>query len=154
MKGIHTLLLIGTSIAIISPSAVAQLVPAGQKAELTVEYEFVSSGVRQDKYDTQEWKVHRLAVILLTLQAQKPTSLPALHKVEDGQRNDIAERQAAMDRAAKTMQPTMADMMQIAERCGLFQNRFNNAGAVVGLDEDGGGHFVYSYQEAPIWAYT
>ena len=118
MKGIHTLLLIGTSIAIISPSAVAQLVPAGQKAELTVEYEFVSCGVRQDKYDTQEWKVHRLAVILLTLQAQKPTSLPALHKVEDGQRNDIAERQAAMDRAAKTMQPTMADMMKIAERCG------------------------------------
>ncbi|SIR08709.1 hypothetical protein [Solilutibacter tolerans] len=118
MKSIRTLLLSGVSLAALAAPAAAQLVPAGRQAELTVEYEYVSDGARKDKYDSQEWQVRRLAVVSLTLQAQKPTSLPALHKVEAAQQKDIAQRQAAMDRAAKTMQPTMADMMKIAERCG------------------------------------
>jgi hypothetical protein len=45
-------------------------------------------------------------------------------------------------------------IVQISECCGLFQGRFNDSGVVVRLDEDGGGHIAYSYQETPIWAYT
>lgn len=118
MKNIHALLLFSASAAVTSTPAIAQLVPAGRQAELVVEYEYVSDGTRQDKFDTQEWRVRRLAIVSLTLQAQKPTSLPALHKVEDAQKKDTDQRQAAMDRAEKTMQPTMTDMMKIAERCG------------------------------------
>jgi hypothetical protein len=55
-----------------------------------------------------------------------------------------------VDRQTRSYQ----NVMQVAESRGLFQGRFNDLRAVVGLDEDGGGHVAYSYQEAPIWAYT
>ena len=118
MKNMWIRWLAGASIAAIAMPAAAQLVAAGRQAELTVEYEYVSDGTRQDKYDSQDWQVRRVAVVSLTLQAQKPTALPALHRIEGAQQRDIAQRHAAMDRAVKTMQPTMADMMKIAERCG------------------------------------
>lgn len=118
MSHLRILIPLAASVSAWAVPAAAQLVPAGRQAELTVEYEYVSDGTRQDKSDTQEWRIRRLAVVSLTLQAQKPTSFPALHKVDDAQRADIARRQAAMDRAARTMEPTMGDMMKIAARCG------------------------------------
>lgn len=95
-----------------------QTVAAGKQVEVTVEYEYVSNNQRADKYDVQEWQVRRLAVVSLTLKAEKPTEFPTLHKVEDAQKKDLDERQAAMDRASNTMQPTMNDMMAVAAKCG------------------------------------
>ncbi len=98
--------------------AAAQIVPEGQHVRLTAEYEYVSNSSRQDKYDTQEWQVRRFAVLTATLKAGKPSEIPVLHKMEANKKAEIDGRMAAGQRAAKTMQPTMADMMAIASKCG------------------------------------
>ena len=102
----------------VTTPAWAQTVAAGKQVEVTVEYEYVSNNKREDKYDLQQWEVRRLAMVALTLQAQKPTEFPTLHKQEEAQKKDVAERQAAMERAHGKMQPTMNDMMAIANKCG------------------------------------
>lgn len=110
-------ILVASALALTGP-AWAQIVPAGRQVELTVEYEYVSDGIRQDKYDIQEWKVRRFAAVTATLQAERPVSLPVMHKIDEKQQRAIAEQQSAMKRASEKMQPTMADMMALAEKCG------------------------------------
>lgn len=118
MAGKSVSLFLAASALGLAAPAWGQLVPAGQQVQLTAEYEYVSEGARKDKYDAQEWKVRRFAVVTATLQADQPASLPVMHKIEDKQQRELDERQAAMERASKKMQPAMADMMAVAEKCG------------------------------------
>lgn len=103
--------------ALVGPAA-AQLVAAGSKATITVEYEYVSKGKRQDKYDTNEWDVRRYVEVTGTVVATKPIPQPGLHKPDAAMTKDADDRMAAGQRAQKSLQPTMNDMMAIVEKCG------------------------------------
>lgn len=111
------LLIAGASLAVL-PAAAQGLVAPGTKVTVNVEYEYVSAGERKDKYDQNTWNVKRKSVVTATLKAEKPQPLPALHKMEAAQTQDLANKQAAAASAAKTMQPMMNDVMAIMEKCG------------------------------------
>lgn len=111
--------LIAAACSLVALPALGQaLANPGKKAQLTVEYEFVSAGERKDQYDLNQWAIRRLVTVTATLEAQKPHPLPALHKMEAGQTADMQEKQAAATRAATNMQPMMMDVMALMEKCG------------------------------------
>lgn len=111
------MLVAGCSLASL-PALSQEIVPAGTKAILTVEYEYVSAGERKDKYDTNTWSIKRMATVTATLKAESPMTLPALHKMEQAQVADLENKQAAATRAAGAMQPMMNDVMALMAKCG------------------------------------
>lgn len=111
------MLVAGCSLASL-PALSQEIVPAGTKAILTVEYEYVSAGERKDKYDSNTWSINRMATVTATLKAEKPMTLPALHKMEQAQAADLENKQVAATRAAGAMQPMMNDVMALMAKCG------------------------------------
>ncbi|MCA0174875.1 MAG: hypothetical protein LCH73_01085 [Proteobacteria bacterium] len=92
--------------------------PTGAPAVLTVEYSYVADGKTQTKYDLHEWRVRRSATLEARLAAKAPTSLPAMHSLDAGQKADMASKQARGQAAAKDMAPMMASAEQVMAQCG------------------------------------
>lgn len=121
------------------PASAQGLSPPGTKITVAVEYEYVSAGERKDKYDQNIWNIRRFAAVTATLSAQAAQPLPAIHKMEAAQTQDLAAKQAAAASAATTMQPMMNDMMALMEKCGedeaclereVMSYGFGNAGEI------------------------
>jgi|GEM_PF-1871901 len=118
LQSLRTALLVASCALAALPALSQEIVPAGTKAVLTVEYEYVSAGERKDKYDTNTWSIRRVATVTATLKAEKPMTMPALHKMEQAQVADLENKQAAATRAAGAMEPMMNDVMALMAKCG------------------------------------
>jgi len=94
------------------------LVGKGTRATVTVEMTYSAVGMKKDKYDPREWKVNRSATITAVYEAQKPQAMAQLRAPEAAQMADLRDKQATAVSAHKKMQPMMADMMKIVEKCG------------------------------------
>lgn len=103
-------------------SAQAQLlVPKGTKATLEVEYLYTAAGSsgRPNGTDTlDEWKVRRVVNVIAHYVAEEPIAIGVLHKPDAAQQADIDKKVAQTQAFGNKMAPSVADMMQIAERCG------------------------------------
>lgn len=117
-RTLRTALIAATCSLVALPALGQALATPGKKVLLTVDYEYVSAGERKDKYDLNQWTIRRFVTVTATLEAQKPQSLPALHKMEAGQVEDMQQKQAAAARSATAMQPMMMDVMALMEKCG------------------------------------
>jgi len=94
------------------------LVAKGTKATVTVEYAYAAAGMKKDKYDPHEWKVSRSATITAVYEAQKSQAMAHMRPPEAAQLADLKSKQATAVSAAKKLEPTMNDMLKIAEKCG------------------------------------
>jgi hypothetical protein len=100
-------------------SAHAQvLAPKGAKATLTVSYEYSAVGRKADKYDPAEWRVSRTLTLVVPMSAEAEQALSVTRAMEPGQQASIEKKQAQTASLHQKMEPTMNDMMKIAERCG------------------------------------
>ena len=100
-------------------SAQAQVFAAkGAKATLTVAYEYTAVGKKADKYDPAEWRVSRTLTLVVPMSAEAEQALSVTRAMEPGQQASIEKKQAQTASLHKKMEPTMNDMMKIAERCG------------------------------------
>lgn len=86
------------------------LVAPGKRATVTVEYEYIAQGQRADKYDRHEWQARRFAAVKATLEATRPFARPPTGA-------SAAAQQKAAEQAMQAMQPAMADMLAIVEKC-------------------------------------
>lgn len=125
-------LAVGCSLAAL-PALGQEIVPAGTKAVLTVEYKYVSAGERKDKYDTNTWSISRVATVAATLKAEKPMPMPGLHKMDDAEVADLQNKQVSATRAAQTMQPMMQDVMALMAKCGEDEACLEREVAAYGL---------------------
>jgi len=102
-------------------TAQAQLVvPTGSKGTLKVEYVYNAAGRTGTESGgaIDEWKVRRVINITANYEAEVPQPLGRLHKIEASQQASIEKKNRDVQAFAKKMEPTMNDMMKIAERCG------------------------------------
>jgi hypothetical protein len=106
----------------ITASAQAQLlVPRGTKATLEVEYLYIAegkSGRPNGTDDLDEWKVRRVVNVIAHYVAEEPGAIGVLHKADPAQKAALDNTAARAQAFGKKMEPTVADMMKIAERCG------------------------------------
>ena len=116
VSGILTLA--SLSLAFIGTAQAELLVAPGTKATVTVEYSYSAVGAKKDKYDPHEWKVNRSATLTAQFEAQKSQAMAQYRAPEAQQVADMKDKQATALSAAKKMEPTMNDMMKIAEKCG------------------------------------
>jgi hypothetical protein len=95
------------------------IVPKGTKATLQVNYQFKSSGkhAAAGKERRADWNVLREVSITAHYEANPPQPFGAMHKDDAKQKKDIATMQASVESMQTKMQPTMQDMMKIAEKC-------------------------------------
>jgi hypothetical protein len=115
MKYVHALL-----IALLASSAQAQLiVPKGTQATLKVTYQFKSDGnVEASSKDRKaRWRATRVVEITANYVAEAPQAFSALRQEEPQNRQNMASLQTKVETAQKTLQPTMNDMLKIAEKC-------------------------------------
>ena len=102
-----------------SHAAHAQLLVAkGTKATLTVSYEYSAIGKKADKYDPAEWRVLRKLNMVVPMTAEPEQALSQVRPIEAGQMASIEKKQAQVAGIQKKMQPTMDEMMKVAEECG------------------------------------
>ena len=102
-------------------TAQAQLfVPIGTKGTLKVEYLYTAAGKSGTENDgnIQEWKVRRVINITANYVAEAPQVIGTLHKMDARQQAALDKQRTDVQAFAKKMEPTMNDMMAIAERCG------------------------------------
>ncbi len=105
----------------VTASAQAQLlVPKGSRATLEVQYLYSAegnSGRGKGADAIDEWKVRRVLNITAQYVAEEPGAIGVLHQPEA--QNATLESKAKQAQAfGQKMEPTVADMMKIAERCG------------------------------------
>lgn len=95
------------------------LVPKGSKATLDVQYVYTAEGTSgQGKVDTiDEWKVRRTLNVTAKYVAEEPTSIGVLHQSE-AQNAALDAKTKQAEAFGKKMEPTVADMMKIVDRCG------------------------------------
>lgn len=101
-------------------SAHAEVIaPTGQKATLQVEYVFTSAGkyVSPSKDQKRDWNAKRTVTLTAHYVADAAQAMGALHKDDPKQRQQMAAMQSKVAVTAKKMEPTMADMMAITEKC-------------------------------------
>jgi len=113
-----TLLIACLAIASLGTAHAELLAAKGTKATVTVEYSYAAVGLKKDKYDPREWKVNRTMSITAQFAADKPQAMAQLRAPEAQQMADMKSKQATALSAAKKMEPTMNDMLKIAEKCG------------------------------------
>jgi hypothetical protein len=110
---------IGLLLVLVAGSAHAELlVPKGTKATLSVQYEYTAVGKKADKYDPREWQVSRSINLVAQMRADMQQPMSTLRPMDAAQSADLKNKQAHVASAQKKMQPTMDDMMKIADRCG------------------------------------
>jgi hypothetical protein len=107
-----------TSLSLVGTAHAELLVGKGTRATVTVEMTYSAVGMKKDKYDPREWKVNRSATITSVYEAQKPQAMAQLRAPEAAQMANLKDKQATAVSAHKKMQPMMADMMKIVEKCG------------------------------------
>jgi hypothetical protein len=109
-------------LALIAGSATGAdlIVPQGTKATLQVNYQFKSSGkyAASGRERRADWNVLRDVTITAHYEANPPQPFGALHKDDPKQKKDIATMQTSIENMQTRMQPTMQDMMKIADKCG------------------------------------
>jgi hypothetical protein len=101
-----------------APAFADALVAKGTIATLTVEYEYVTSGKKEDKYDPYDWRVSRFAKLTAEMTAQAPQELSQTQPMDASQTADIKNKQALTQSAASKMSNLAADMEKIVARCG------------------------------------
>ena len=106
------------SMATIGTAQAELLVATGTKATVTVELVYSAVGAKKDKYDPHEWKVNRSVSIKAQFVAEKSQAMAKLRAPEEKQMADLKDKQTTATKVAKTMEPTMQDMLKIVEKCG------------------------------------
>jgi hypothetical protein len=96
------------------------LVPKGATGTLKVEYLYTAAGKTgtENGGNIDEWKVRRQVAITANYVADAPQPVGALHKPDATQQAAMDKQRTQTEAFAKSMQPTMQDMMKIVERCG------------------------------------
>ena len=122
----------------LAASAQAQLlVQKGARATLQVEYLYTAAGKSGSHNDSiDEWKVRRVVNMTAQYVAEEPMAIGVLHKPDAAQQAAIDTKQAQVQAFAKKMEPTVADMMKIAERCGEDEGCISKAIAEYGNQMD------------------
>jgi hypothetical protein len=94
--------------------------PAGAKATLSVEYVYESAGKKSSEgmYDPYEWRVKRSASLVADLAAQTATAMPTMQALDTSQTAELKGKEATAKSAQKKMEPLMADVQKIIEKCG------------------------------------
>jgi hypothetical protein len=114
-------ILIAALLLSLAASAQAQLLaPRGAKATLQVEYLYTAAGTSGSANGgaIDEWNVRRVVSITAQYVAEEPMAIAALHRPDATQQAAMNTQQAQVQGFARKMEPTMADMMKIMERCG------------------------------------
>jgi hypothetical protein len=95
------------------------IAPKGQKATLRVEYVYTSAGkyVTSSKDQKRDWNAKRTVTLTANYLAEAAQAMGALHKDDPKQQQQMAAMQSRVATTAKKMEPTMADMMAINEKC-------------------------------------
>ena len=95
------------------------MTPPGTKGTLTVEYQYTATGsyVAPAKDRNNDWNVRRTVNITAQMTASGPQPLSALRQDEESKMK-VKDMEARAVSAGKKAEPTMQDMMKIAERCG------------------------------------
>jgi hypothetical protein len=125
----------GALLILFAGSAHAELLVAkGARATLNVQYEYVAIGKKADKYEPREWQVNR--TINFTTQMKADTQQPGstLRPMEAAQMADLKNKEAHIASAQKKMQPTMNDMMKIADKCGDNEDCITKAVTEYGMN--------------------
>jgi len=96
------------------------LVPQGAKGTLKVEYLYTADGKKgtENAGNIEEWKVRRVINITANYVAEPPQVIGTLHKPDATQQAAMDKQRTDVQAFAKKMEPTVNDMMKIAERCG------------------------------------
>jgi hypothetical protein len=108
-------------LSLTAPACAQLLAPRGAKATLEVEYLYTAAGTSGRRNDTDtldEWKVRRVVNITAQYVAEEPMAIGVLHKPDATQQAAIDSQQKQIQDFSQKMAPTVADMMQIADRCG------------------------------------
>ena len=116
----YAFVLLLLSLAVV-PAHAQLLAPRGAKATLEVEYLYAAAGASGRRNDTDtldEWKVRRIVNITAQYVAEEPMAMGVLHKPDASQHAAIDTQQKQIQDFSQKMAPTVADMMQIADRCG------------------------------------
>jgi hypothetical protein len=94
--------------------------PAGAKATLSVEYVYESAGKKSSEgmYDPYDWRVKRSASLVADLAAQSATAMPTTQAIDASQTAELKGKEATAKSAQKKMEPLMADVQKIIEKCG------------------------------------
>ena len=106
-----------SGIAFCAAAHAGLLTSKGAKGTLNVQYEYSSSGKKTDKYEPREWHVQRTINLIVPMTADLPQASSTLRPMDAAQSADLANKQAHIANLHKTLAPTMADMMKIAEKC-------------------------------------
>lgn len=97
-----------------------QATPVNGTATLTMTFELKGGGVdlpaSHERHVT--WKVENRYSVTATMTAQKPTGFAGMHKPDAAEQKREADRQAAAQDAARTMQPMQEQAAKIAQMCG------------------------------------
>lgn len=102
------------------PAEAQLLAPKGTKATLQVEYLYTAAGTSGSHSASaiDQWNVRRVVSITAQYVAEEPMAIAVLHKADAAQQAAVEKQQAQVQAFARKMEPTVADMMKIAERCG------------------------------------
>jgi hypothetical protein len=92
-------------------------VPKGTKGTLTVNYEYSAVGKNADKSEPAEWRIARTLTLVVPMSAEAEQPLSAT-RVDKDQKASADKKLAQVATVQKKLEPTMNDMMKIAERCG------------------------------------
>ena len=113
---------VAMTVAVMAPAAHAAdpFAAAGAKATLSVEYVYESAGKQSSEgmYDPYEWRVKRSASLVADLAAQPATAMPTLQAIDAGQMAELKDKGAKARSVEKKMEPMMADVQKIIEKCG------------------------------------
>ena len=94
------------------------LVNKGAKGTLNVQYEYSAVGAKKDKYDPANWRVSRTIKLTVPMAAEPPAAVSSLRAADPAYLAEMEKKKGQIQDFHKTMAPTMADMMKIADRCG------------------------------------
>ena len=103
------------------PLAQAELIAQkGAQAQLKVEYSFVSKGqyFSPSKDQRRTWDSSKSVRMTAVYTADAPQPIGVLHANDPRQKQDMANTQAAAERAQKALAHGMNDMMKIMQDCG------------------------------------
>ena len=114
------------------------LAKPGAQGTLTVEYLYSSRGnyVSPSKDQKRDWQVNRTVNITAQMQASPPQPIAAMHEADQQKQARELEKRAAS--IQKKAQPTMNDMMAIAERCGDNEDCITRAVTEYGMNMSSG----------------
>ena len=130
-----TLMIMAAALAASTTAQAQLLVAKGTKATLRVQYEYLVTGGKPDKYYPQEWQVHRAFDITVQLAANPQQPWSAFRPMEKQQVADMQNKQAHAAAALRKAEPTMNDMMKIVDKCGEKEACIHKAVTTYGLTQ-------------------